>query len=620
MKTKHLNKIILKAILLYDILIFISLFNSCKKIEREAKVETGAVTEITTTSARAAGNIIDLGEGITNHGHCWSVTANPTISDSKTSLGIVTKTGSFTSVLQNLQPGTKYYIKGYVKNENGEVHFGSESSFTTTSIVLATLTTTSVTSITSTTAVSGGDISSDGGGAITAKGVCWATAANPTISNSITTDGTGTGIYTSYLTGLTGNTTYYVRAYATNSAGTAYGIELSFKTASVVPTLTTTAITNITTSSATSGGNIASDGGSAVISRGVCWGLTSNPTITGSHTNNGIGIGAFISSITGLTPNTLYYLRAYATNSIGTAYGNEISFRTNQVVIATLTTATITSITTTTAVSGGNITSDGGASVTARGVCWATTENPTVTGSHTSDGSGTGSFISNITGLATNMTYYVRAFANNSVGTGYGNQVSFTTDPINIIDIDGNIYNVIRIGTQLWMKENLKTTKYNDGANIPLVTDNTAWSTVTTPAYCWYENNPTSYKDLYGGVYNWYAVNNGKLCPSGWHVPTVAGGKLKSTGTIEGGDGLWYSPNTGATNESGFTALPAGGRAADEGYFGIFFTLGFSSYFWSNSETSPNFPTYYQFWNQSESVQQATFLKQTGFSVRCVKD
>jgi uncharacterized protein (TIGR02145 family) len=273
--------------------------------------------------------------------------------------------------------------------------------------------------------------------------------------------------------------------------------------------------------------------------------------------------------------------------------------------------------------------------VTARGVCWATTENPTVTGSHTSDGSGTGSFISNITGLATNMTYYVRAFANNSVGTGYGNQVSFTTDPINIIDIDGNIYNVIRIGTQLWMKENLKTTKYNDGANIPLVTDNTAWSTVTTPAYCWYENNPTSYKDLYGGVYNWYAVNNGKLCPSGWHVPTeaewtvlfdklggatVAGGKLKSTGTIEGGDGLWYSPNTGATNESGFTALPAGGRAADEGYFGIFFTLGFSSYFWSNSETSPNFPTYYQFWNQSESVQQATFLKQTGFSVRCVKD
>jgi uncharacterized protein (TIGR02145 family) len=289
---KYIYNIFFKTVLVTFVLTFIPFFYSCKKIEREPKVETGAVTEITTTSAKAEGNIIDHGNGI-NHGHCWNVTSNPTISDFKTSLGIITSTGSFTSELQNLQPGTKYN------------------------------------------------------------------------------------------------------------------------------------------------------------------------------------------------------LRAYATNDIETAYGNEIGFTT------------------------------------------------------------------------------------------------YKSDAIT--DADGNYYNIVTIGTQTWMAENLETTKYNDGNNIPNISDNVAWSNLTTPGYCWYNNDDSTYKNLYGALYNWYTVNRGKLCPIGWHVPTdaewttlttylggesVAGGRLKETGTMH-----WVSPNVGAINETGFTALPGSCRDFDEHLVSRFnISIGYNGY------------------------------------------
>jgi len=144
-----------------------------------------------------------------------------------------------------------------------------------------------------------------------------------------------------------------------------------------MPTLTTTAVTAITTTAASSGGNITDDGGAEVTARGICWGTTSGPTTTGSKTSDGTGIGSFTSSITGLTPNTKYYVRAYATNSEGTAYGNEVDFTTNPIIGATVTTTAPTTLTSTTANPGGNITADGGAPVTERGIVWALTANPT---------------------------------------------------------------------------------------------------------------------------------------------------------------------------------------------------------------------------------------------------
>ena len=177
----------------------------------------------------------------------------------------------------------------------------------------------------------------------------------------------------------------------------------------VIATLTTTAVSNITITTATSGGNITSDGGAEVTARGVCWGTAASPTVSGSHTSDGDGTGSFTSSLTGLSPNTPYFVRAYATNSAGTAYGNEVSFTTNPIVGATLTTTTVGTITATSAVSGGNITADGGGAITARGVCWHTAVNPTIANNKTTDGAGTGTFTSNLTNLQPGTTYYVKA-------------------------------------------------------------------------------------------------------------------------------------------------------------------------------------------------------------------
>ena len=210
-----------------------------------------------------------------------------------------------------------------------------------------------------------------------------------------------------------------------------YGDEVvSFTFDLHVPTVTTYAVGNISQTTGMSGGIVTSNGGAIVTERGICWSTNHNPTINDNHANNGSGNGDYIITMTNLVPGTTYYVRAYAINSVGIAYGNEVSFTTSQNNTApTVTTNQVTDITQTTAVSGGNVTSDGGAAVTSRGICWSTSHNPTTSGNHTTNGTGTGSFIADITGLTANTTYYVRAYATNSVGTSYGSEVSFTTEP-----------------------------------------------------------------------------------------------------------------------------------------------------------------------------------------------
>jgi len=188
----------------------------------------------------------------------------------------------------------------------------------------------SVTNITTTTATCSGNVTSDGKATVAARGVCWSTSENPTVANSKTTNGTGVGTYTSNITGLSPNTAYYVRAYATNSEGTAYGEQKTFTTNAqqATPSVTSGDVTNITTTTASCSGNVTSDGGSSVTARGVCWSTSQNPTTSNSKTTNGTGVGTYTSHITGLSPNTTYYVRAYATNSQGTAYGEQRTFRT----------------------------------------------------------------------------------------------------------------------------------------------------------------------------------------------------------------------------------------------------------------------------------------------------
>jgi uncharacterized repeat protein (TIGR01451 family) len=387
---------------------------------------TTSIADITFTGASSGGTISDDGgSAITSRGICWSTFFNPTIAHNKTSDG--TGTGSFTSTLTGLSSGTTYYVRAYATNQAGTA-YGNKISFTTPiPLTLATLTTNTISFINITTVTGGGSITNSGGSAITDRGICWSTNPKPTTEDTKISSGAGPGNFTSSLTALLPGTTYYVRAYAINSTGTAYGNEREFKT-NAMAGITTTDITDLTITSAESGGIVTNNGGGTVYSKGVCWSTSSNPTIFNSKTNHFSGDGIFTSSITGLSAGTTYYVRAYATNSAGTAYGNEISFTTPaSVALPVINTTTIISITESTALSGGNITNNGGGTVTDRGICWSTFPNPTTSDNKTNNGTGSGNYSASLTELSSATIYYVRAFATNSAGTAYGNEISFTT-------------------------------------------------------------------------------------------------------------------------------------------------------------------------------------------------
>ena len=319
---------------------------------------------------------------------------------------------------------------------------------------------------------------------------------------------------------------------------------------------------------------------------------------------------------------------------LATSCGDDDSTGPVESHVPILTTTNVATITRSSAQSGGTITSDNGYAITARGVCWSTNAQPTIAHSSTADGSGTGTFTSSITGLAYNTTYYVRAYATNSRGTGYGDTMSFTTldSAYTVMDVGGNEYSAISIGTQVWMTENLKVTQYRNGEHIPYVTDNADWMALSDGAICYYSNDPANLLDAvgpYGCLYNWYAVNDNRgLAPAGWHIPTeadwqtlvdylggnaVAGGKMKEAGT-----GHWQSPNTGATNESGFTALPAGLRIHENGSFQ---QMGLSTGFWSSAD--PEFGSYtmgaFMMFDEAGFINYDDNIVR-GLSVRCVRD
>jgi uncharacterized protein (TIGR02145 family) len=198
--------------------------------------------------------------------------------------------------------------------------------------------------------------------------------------------------------------------------------------------------------------------------------------------------------------------------------------------------------------------------------------------------------------------------------------------PDPVTDSEGNIYKTVKIGTQIWMAVNLKSTRFTDGTTIPLITDTTEWTSLSASGYCWYSNDEASNKNLYGALYNGYAVSDSNLCPTGWHVPSkeewqqlitflgdsiTDGSKLKEAGTDH-----WLTPNKGATNSSGFTALPAGFRYLQGSFASV---LSFTC-FWSSTETANNDQWYTGLYFGDASVIMDHRSKKYGFSVRCVKD
>ena len=296
-----------------------------------------------------------------------------------------------------------------------------------------TVSTKDVSSVTSNSANVIGDVTNDGGAEVTVRGICWSTSEIPVIENdAIINSGNGIGSYEIVIENLAPFTTYFVRAYAINSVGTSYGETKVFTTKKSfdIPTVTTSLVSDITETSVFCGGNVISDGGAEVTSRGLCWSDTDNPTIeNGLSVGCGSGLGNFEIEINELKPSTTYYIRAYAVNSEGVAYGDVNVFATkNMVGTPEISTNAVYDVTATSAVCGGNITSDGGSEVTLRGVCWSMTNNPTMEDALSmGGGSGVGSFEVVINDLTPNTKYYVRAYAVNSKGTSYGEEVVFTT-------------------------------------------------------------------------------------------------------------------------------------------------------------------------------------------------
>jgi uncharacterized protein (TIGR02145 family) len=420
------------------------------------------------------------------------------------------------------------------------------------------------------------------------------------------------------------------------------------------PMVETKGVSDIGLSSFTASGSLVEPGNGGVNQHGFCWSLAPAPNIEGDSSIS-LGprteAGDFTYDITGLEQNTAYYLRAYAVNEAGIGYGKDMVVKTDrELTVPLVVTNSVHTVTEHSAMVGGVVRDDGGSEIISYGICWDTQPDPDIEGKHKAFSEGTGPYSTSIKDLELSTLYYVRAFAINSTGLAYGNEVMFRTNDTPVTDIDGNVYPTVKIGEQVWMAKNLAVSRYPDGTLVPYIPEQEWWDSlrVDEKGFCYYMNSNRN-RDIYGALYSWSAAVNGQdsihpeiepiqgVCPDGWHLPSDGewkelemhlgmsdreadgeswrgdiGGKLKSTGRD-----FWLIPNEGATNETRFSALPAGDRFPK----GEFFNLGYSTFYW----TSSNYDTEYAWARGLGYLFDSMYrghqdAKNFGFSVRCVKD
>ena len=550
--------VILTTLLLY----------SCEKKPTNPVLTTTAVTNVTTTTAVSGGEITDDGGAtIIAKGVCWNVSDKPTIENNKSAES--STSGSFASNLSQLAPGTSYYVRAYATNSAG-TSYGESVTFKTLGDKPA-FQANSVSNITINSATLKGTVNPN----LLSTTVSFEWGTSISYGNTIIVTESPISVSTSSdvsvdLTGLTPGTTYHFRINATNDLGITNSDDMQFTTLGQVPAITNQNSSEVTVNASTITGSVNPNYLSTTVS--IEWGTSINYGNTVSYAQNPLTGSTPISissTLTGLTSGTTYHFRISATNALGTSKGNDLTFLTlggvplaQPKTAANLqyTSATIRGsvnpnyFSTTVSFEWGTTTSYGNTIDAAPG---------TLTGKDLSDVS------ADLSGLTQGTIYHFRIKATNELGTtNSADQVFTTLAPVT--DIDGNIYNIRTIDTLVWMTENLNTSHYSNGDPIPVETDSLIWNHLTTGAYCDYDNTSAN-STIYGKLYNWYALNdNRELCPTGWHTATPldwgallefagwdsnTGGKLKETGTSH-----WNSPNTGATNEYGFTALPGGYR------------------------------------------------------------
>ncbi len=431
-------------------------------------------------------------------------------------------------------------------------------------------------------------------------------------------------------------------------------LTVSCKKEALAPMVETTGFSDVGLHSFSVTGNLLQTGDEGLIQHGFCWSVAPAPKLEEDSCillGPRLQEGAFSSVISDLDQNTSYYVRAYAVNAVGTSYGKEMVVKTDRkLTVPLVVTSNVGTVSDHHAILGGVVRDNGGSEITSYGICWDTLPDPSIEGKHLSFNEGTGPYTITANNLELRTTYYVRAFAINSTGLAYGNEVIFRTNDTPLTDIDGNVYPTVVIGEQVWMAKNLAVSRYPDGIPIPFVPQDEWWDSlrVDEKGYCFY-NNSTSNLAIYGALYSWSAAVNGQdsithelqviqgVCPDGWHLPSDSdwleletylgmpvqeantqgwrgeiGGKLKSTGRE-----FWLIPNEGATNLTRFSALPAGDRFPN----GDYFNLRYIALFWTSSNYDEETA-----WARGLGYHVTTMYrghedtKNWGFSVRCVKD
>lgn len=500
-----------------------------------------------------------------------------------------------------------------------------------------TVMTTGVSNVAHTTATLNGSVVYSGGSTVAARGFCYGTEQNPTIGSTAVSCGTGEGSFSANLQNLTPSTTYYVRAYAINVWGTNYGEQQTFTTLTEhAPTVEIIPVTDIDYTSFTCSGDVTDSGTYPVTARGICYATTTDPVMTGNHVHSGNGTGVFSVIVTGLEPETMYYVRAYAVNSVGVSYSNVITVTTLTPSAPTVTTDSVSAHNE----CEGTIVYDGGTPVTQRGFCYALHPAPTVNDSVVIVTGTDSAFSATLRGLPAGLSYHVRAFATNGKGTSYGDDIVFVAgcDLTPVVDYDGFLYNVVQIGFQCWLKENLRSTHYANGDSVRYY----------YPEGLYYNQNE------YGLLYTWDAVMNGNgeshtypsgiqgICPNGWHIPSKTEWEhlinylqsheeyVCNNGFIHVGKALastqgWNSStgtcsignNPELNNATGFSALPSG--SINGGYISI----GSEARFWS---TTSNYSYRYTlllnalYNGENSNPKFDNFYPNNACSVRCLKD
>ena len=760
-------------------------------------VTTEAATAISSTQGQLNGYVVEHPDyPVTERGFLF---ADNTQFNGAVEYSTGAGSGQFHYTVSNLQLATRYYYQAYAQSAMG-ITYGDVLYFDTQA-EMPTVLTLDVMDVKASKATVTGNVTATGGAYVTHRGVCWSTAQNPTLNDSHTDDGNGLGVFTSHITGLTPDTTYYVRAYATNSVGTAYGEQQSFTTRSAfycgIDTLTdydgnvyhtveigqqcwmrenlrtthysdgTDILPGGTTFSTTVAYRYAPNDNSSNVPfygylynraavmrgaptsnanpsgvQGICpdgWHVPSGAewmqlihyvrsqsqywcngdssfivqalasptgyiyqsgspfdspyTIKGGNPNeynatgfsallagnalaNNFGISALFHST---DPTKAFCMSKDAFSPTLQGFNAPISVRCllddsglggSVVAEPVVTTKMVGDITSCSAQCGGFVSGRGGAGVTSRGVCWSTVPNPTVNDSHTADGTGNGGFKSVLSGLTPGTTYHIRAYATNSAGTAYGEELSFTTThPVadsvlidaqtcpgadTMMDIDGNVYKTVQIGLQCWMKENLRTTRYADGTVIPI-----GYIRYHDVAHRYSPFGMESLASRYGWLYNWPAVMHGDstsntnpsgvqgICPNGWHVPSkeewqqlrqylrsdsrywCEGDSMNISKALASSDFFWnnnndfwtnpcaVTNNPTANNASGFSAIPAECFDCNTAWS----THTCAHYWTATLESLPY--AYFErvdVWNANAFLIHFCELKSLGFSVRCLRD